>query len=245
MKKAVRVVAFALIVLPAFLLGFAWWKLQPQEQELSLPAHLVGIDSTAGRALLESAAYVADYEQLAAGFVPQSLISYCGVASAVAVLAALGMETTQSDFFTSEASQVRSRWQVALGGMSLIDLEGLLSAHQVDVVRTHGDDVTLDEFRRVLESNLSREGDFVLVNYQREALGQGRVGHISPIAAYDSATERVLILDTASYKYPYTWVPLDLIFAAMQESDTATGRARGYLEIGRLATSRALGAPGS
>ena len=89
MKKAVRVVAFALLVLPAFLLGFVWWKLQPQEQELPLPAHLVGIDSTAGRALLESAAYVADYEELTAGFVPQSLISYCGVASAVAVLAAV------------------------------------------------------------------------------------------------------------------------------------------------------------
>jgi hypothetical protein len=236
-KKVVRIVALAVLLLPAILMGIVWWKLQPRAQSLPLPEHLVEIDSVQGQALLESADHIADYDELAAAFVPQSLISYCGVASAVAALGALGTETTQTDFFTSEASQVRSRWQVALGGMSLIDLEGLLSAYQVDTERMHGDAMTLDEFRRVVESNLSREGDFLLVNYQREALGQGRVGHISPIAAYDSATERVLIMDTASYKYPHTWVPLDLLFAAMQEADNATGRARGYLEVGRAETS--------
>ena len=48
----------------------------------------------------------------------------------------------------------------------------------------------------------------MLVNYQREVLGQRRVGHISPVAAYDQASDSVLILDTATYNYPATWVPL-------------------------------------
>jgi hypothetical protein len=119
--------------------------------------------------------------------------------------------------------------------MSLTDLDGLLSAHQVDTGLTHGDAITLDEFRGVIASNLSKKGDFLLVNYQREALGQGRVGHISPLAAYDSASDRALIMDTASYKYPYTWVPVEMLFAAMQEADPATGSARGYSEIGQAA----------
>ena len=117
--------------------------------------------------------------------------------------------------------------------MSLADLDGLMSAHQVNTELTYGDRISVDEFRSVIESNLSREGDFLLINYQREILGQGRVGHISPIAAYDSASDRVLIMDTASYKYPYTWVTVDMLYASMQEADTATGSARGYIEIGQ------------
>jgi hypothetical protein len=194
----------------------------------------VAIGSAQGRVFLESADSVADYPKLADAFQTQELISYCGVASAVTVLNAMGSNATQDDFFTSEASQVRSRMQVALGGMSLVDLDGLLSAHQVNTELTHGDTITLKEFRNIIESNLSQEGDFLLVNYQREVLGQGPVGHISPIAAYDSSSDRVLIMDTASYKYPYTWVPVKMLFAAMQEVDTATGRARGYIEIGRV-----------
>ena len=232
MKKVLKIIALTLLVLPVAFGGYVWWKLQPQVQNLPLPAQLVGLDSTQGRALLESANSVADYRQLAAAFQSQELISFCGVASAVTVLNAMGRKTTQNDFFTPEVSQVRSRIQVTLGGMSLTDLDGLLSAHRVDTKLAHGDAITLDEFRHVLESNLSREGDFLLINYQREVLGQGRVGHISPIAAYDSASDRVLIMDTASYKYPYSWVPVEMLFAAMQEVDTATGRARGYIEIG-------------
>ena len=55
---------------------------------------------------------------------------------------------------------MRSRIQVTLGGMSLADLDGLLSAHQVDTGFTHGDTISLDEFRYVIVSNLSAEGDF-------------------------------------------------------------------------------------
>lgn len=235
MKKALKIIALTLLLLPAAFAGYVWWKLQPQVQNLPLPAQLVTIDSAQGRVFLESADSVADFPELANAFQAQELISFCGVASAVTVLNAMGRNTTQDDFFTSEVSNVRSRMRVALGGMSLIDLDGLLSAHQVGTELTHGDTITLKEFRNTIESNLSLKGDFLLVNYQREVLGQGRVGHISPVAAYDSASDRVLIMDTASYKYPYTWVPVEMLFAAMQEADTATGRARGYIEIGRAA----------
>lgn len=233
MKKALKVIALILLVLTASFASYVWCKLQPQVQNLPLPAHLVGIDSVQGLALLDSADSMADYRELAAAFQSQKLISYCGVASAVTVLNAMGRKTTQNDFFTSEANEVRSRIQVTLGGMSLADLDGLMSAHQVNTELTYGDTISVDEFRSVIQSNLSREGDFLLINYQREILGQGRVGHISPIAAYDSASDRVLIMDTASYKYPYTWVPVDMLYASMQEADTATGSARGYIEIGQ------------
>ena len=121
--------------------------------------------------------------------------------------------------------------QVTFGGMSLSDLAGLLAAHGMDVTKMHGDELTLEKFRQVIESNLAREGDYLLVNYQRQTLGQGRVGHISPLGAYDKNSDRVLIMDTADYKYPYTWVPLEALYAAMQEKDSSTGLTRGVIDV--------------
>lgn len=65
--------------------------------------------------------------------------------------------------------------------------------------------------------------------YQRELLGQDRVGHISPLAAYDR--DKVLILDTAAHKYPPTWAPVERLFAAMQTVDGSSGKMRGYVEV--------------
>jgi hypothetical protein len=62
----------------------------------------------------------------------------------------------------------------------------------------HADAISLDGFREIVRDNLQEPDNFVLVNYQREVLGQRRVGHISPIAAYDEESDLVLILDAAS-----------------------------------------------
>jgi len=90
----------------------------------------------------------------------------------------------------------------------------------------YGDELSLEAFRELVKSNLSRDGDFLLVNYQCEVLGQSRVGHISPVGAYSAASDQIQILDTADYKYPYTWAPLAALDEAMQEKDPASGRAR-------------------
>ena len=39
------------------------------------------------------------------------------------------------------------------------------------------------------------------MNYERAALDQNKSGHISPLAAYDEQTDKLLILDVAAYKY--------------------------------------------
>jgi glutathione gamma-glutamylcysteinyltransferase len=65
--------------------------------------------------------------------------------------------------------------------------------------------------------------------YSRRILGQTGSGHFSPIAAYDEVSDRVLILDTARFKYSTHWVPLPLLYQAMQPIDPDTGRPRGYM----------------
>lgn len=224
----------AALIAAALVLGlavFAWWKLQPHSDPQALPAALVSLQTDDGQRLLESADARADYAPLEDAFEPQSLASFCGVASSVTVLNAMGQHLSQETFFNQDTNVVRSRLRVIFGGMSLPELAALLEAHGADVTVHHADTSTPDAFRAAVETNLNRPNDFILVNYQREALGQGRVGHISPLAAYDRDTDKVLILDTASHKYPPTWAPLNLVFDAMNTVDTASGKTRGFLEV--------------
>jgi hypothetical protein len=231
MKRLLKIVgALALILLLAFV-GYVAYRLTPQQLDLPLPEKLVAIDTDAGRVLLESSDHAADYAVLAKTWEGQQLVSYCGVASGVAVVNALGQSANQFNFFNEYTDSVRSRVDVTFGGMSLPDLAGLLEARGLEVSKLHGDEVSLEEFRDLVKSNLSREEDYLLVNYQREVLGQGRVGHISPVGAYNAFGDQILILDTADFKYPHTWVPLAALYAAMQEKDSASGRARGLVEV--------------
>jgi len=69
------------------------------------------------------------------------------------------------------------------------------------------------------------------VNYSRRALRQTGDGHFSPIGGYHAGSDRVLVLDTARFKYPPHWVPVELLFAAMQAQDGATGQSRGWLGL--------------
>lgn len=44
----------------------------------------------------------------------------------------------------------------------------------------------------------------------------------------------VLILDVARFKYPPHWVPLTLLWEAMDTIDNATGHRRGFITVSRL-----------
>ncbi len=231
MKKFFAVVGVVVLAAVISFSGFVWWKLQPHPDPQPLPADLIALSTVEGEALLQEAEGRSDYDALSRSFESQELISYCGVASSVTVLNALGQETSQGDFFTPEASLVRPRRQVMFGGMSLLDLAALLAAHGTVTEVHFADGVSLDDFRAAVQRNLSDPDDYLLVNYQRGVLGQAPVGHISPLAAYDADTDRVLIMDTASYKYPPTWVPLPKLYEAMNTTDSSSGRARGYVEV--------------
>jgi hypothetical protein len=231
MKKVLIILGLMLATTALGLGGFAGWLLYPHDNPLPLPPSLVAATTTEGMERLADAEAVADYELLSRSFQAQSLASYCGVASSVAVLGAFGTPATQGDFFTDEASAVRSRFKVTFGGMSLPDLVGLLNAHGLKTSAHYADQFSVVEFRAAVEQNLATDEDFLLVNYQREALGQGRVGHISPLAAYDRETDTVLIMDTAAHKYPPTWVPIELLYAGMNTTDSASGKMRGYVEV--------------
>ena len=81
-----------------------------------------------------------------------------------------------------------------------------------------------------------------LVCYKLLFIGQSGNGHFSPIAAYHKKTQKVLILDTARFKYPSYFVSIDQLYSALNPLDTETGLSRGYflLSKGKLYSSQSL-----
>jgi hypothetical protein len=233
MEKILRIIIVGIVVVALGFIGLVGWFLYPHHNPQELPVSLLAATSPEGQARLNSAQASSDYESLAESFQAQSLASYCGVASSVSVLNALGANTSQFNFFTDEASQIRSQFAVMLGGMALPELAGLLNAYGLRVSVKHINEVSITEFRSAVKANLTNENDYLLVNYQRQGLGQGRVGHISPLAAYDEQTDSVLIMDTAAHKYPPTWAPLEALYSSMQTIDSATDKMRGYVEVSK------------
>lgn len=212
--------------------GLYCYVSNPTVDVQALPPGLIGLDTPGGQALLSGAAR-ADHPALTAAFQTQEKRSWCGVASAVVTLSALrGVPMAQSELFNNEASAVRSWWQVTFSGMSLDALAGLLRAHGVQATAHHADE-GLAAFTAAVRRNLATPGDYMIVNWRRDVIGEeGQVGHLSPISAYDPASEMVLILDVAAHVYPKTWVPISTLFAAMDTVDSDGGKKRGWVEVG-------------
>ena len=146
---------------------------------------------------------------------------------------------TPNNVFTDEA---KSRLEVLgkpipIGGESRSDfgfqlhqLAELLRSHDLDVeLRVVDDGADASAIRSELVGNLTAAGDYVLVNYARKALGQPGGGHISPLGAYDEASDSFLILDVNPNRAPWVWVAADDLIAAMRTFDTVENR--GYVLI--------------
>lgn len=114
------------------------------------------------------------------------------------------------------------------GGYQIRQLDELLKAHSLVTRLVIVDAQTAEaDIRRDLIDNLNRPGDVVIVNYQRAAVGQSGGGHISPLAAYDAATDSVLILDVNPSHYPWVWMPVSTLIKGMLTRDVTENR--GYI----------------
>jgi hypothetical protein len=230
--------------------AFGLLTLVARAETLPLSADLTDLNSEEGeKYLLESHALKAFFP-LSSNFVTQKTQSYCGVASTVMVLNALRAPApttpeyqpyhtfTQDNLLDEATDAILPRDVVARQGMTLDQLGGLIALHHpVAVEVKHAEDGGLEAFRTQARDYLAQKDRFVVVNYFRKALGQEAGGHISPLAAYDSETDRFLILDVARYKYPPVWVKASDLYAAMNTPDFANGgKTRGYVLVAKSET---------
>ncbi len=211
---------------------------------LPLPNNLTGFSTRDGEAYFGESDAREAYFPLAENFLTQKTQSYCGVASMVMVLNALGLPApevpeyapyrtfTQDNILSERTDAVLPRETLARQGMTLDQLGGILATQPVKAEVHHAADSSIDEFRKLASAYLREPGHFVLVNYLRKAMGEEVGGHISPLAAYDSKADLFLVLDVARYKYPPVWVKTADMFAAMNTPDAVNdNKTRGFVLV--------------
>lgn len=205
--------------------------------DLPLPNHLIALSSDAGQAMLSEADARTDYSPLKNHFVAQVHPAFCGPASAVMILNAMGLspgpdasvQYDQVNLFSARTEAVKSRAAIMSGGMSLKEFSDMLIAHDLNAERVHAWDSSVARFRADARAVLADDQRYILVNYLRSAIGQETGGHISPLAAYDAESDRFLIMDVSHDKYPPVWVRARDLFEAMKT--WPSNLTRGYVIV--------------
>jgi hypothetical protein len=222
----------------------ALWATSASAQTLPLPQNLINLNSSQGSALLQDSEALQSYWPLSIQFVTQKNQAFCGVASIVMVLNALGVPApttpefdpyktfTQDNVFTPATEKVLPQETLRKIGMTLDQIGGFISTYGVKAEVHHASDSSVADFRRLAKDYLSSPNRHVIVNYLRKTIGQEKGGHISPLAAYDADTDRFLLLDVARYKYPPVWISASELFAAMNTTDSDNqNRTRGFVLV--------------
>lgn len=208
-----------------------------------LPSDLVAFDSEEGRQLLGqalSAGTAGSFFPLIAQLHTQADPAWCGLGSLVTALNALGIDPQRPwkgpwrHFDEQLLICCKALEDAATDGLTLVEVGCLARCNGAEVTGVVAEADTLPRFRADLEASvLAPAGPFLIANYARPALGQTGSGHFSPLAAVHRGRDLALVLDVARFKYPPHWVPIERLWRAMTEVDSATGHARGWLVLAR------------
>jgi hypothetical protein len=236
MRRTIRAIAAStLAVVVLGVSGVGWYAFStPPEHHLTLSANLIDASSAEGMRLLANSSASVDYAQLLPYFVSQSRRGFCGVATASMLVNAALPHTeplTQPKLFATDLTGLRDNLAVTFGGMTLDQLAALLHSHGLAVQAVHASTSDVEAFRDVARATLGESRQFLAVNYDRHSLGQEGSGHISPVGAYSPQTDRLPVMDVASYKYPHTWVSVQDLWHAMNTVDPDSEQTRGYVII--------------
>lgn len=120
--------------------------------------------------------------------------------------------------------------QIRDGGYQLRQLDEMLGAHDLVTRLVVVDEQKSEaEIRTDLVANLRRAGDYVIVNYKREAVGQRGGAHISPLGAFDAESDSVLVMDVNPASATWVWMPMATLIRGMRSFDTVENR--GYILV--------------
>lgn len=212
-----------------------------------LPDDAIAFASPDGQRLFAealAAGGLGGYFALAEQFSTQSEPAFCGLGSLVVALNALAIDPGRLwkgpwRWFSEELldccvslDQVRTR------GIDLDTLACLARCNGAEATLVRDDSV--ETFRAAVARACASPGEVIVAAYDRAALGQTGAGHFSPIGGYHAASDHVLVLDVARFKYPPHWVPLPRLVAAMHTIDPDNGRMRGWVSLRRRESGHAV-----
>lgn len=203
-----------------------------------LPASCISFAGKEGKAVFREAldeGTLECYFSLAEQFRTQSEPAYCGLGSLVMSLNALGTDPKRVwkgpwRWIDEEMLDCCSPLEVIKqNGLTMPEFSCLAMCNGASISTKYAQQYTEQNLREDVEKCSRKEAGVVLVaSYNRAGLGQTGTGHFSPIGGYHPQRDLVLILDVARFKYPPHWVPLKLLYEAMIDVDTCTGKSRGW-----------------
>jgi len=216
----------------------------------SLPSTQVPFSSSEGRRLFQEALLggtLETYFFLAEQFRTQDEPTFCGLSTLAMVLNSLRIDPMRTWkgvwrwFNEQNLGCCMGPEEVRESGLNFDMFRCLASCNGADVVahRSPADhegraakEEYVKAFRAAVQSvSRSKDRECIVVCYCREALGQSGAGHFSPIGGYHEASDAVLILDVARFKYPPHWAPLADVAEAMSRVDPDTEKPRGFLQL--------------
>lgn len=208
-----------------------------------LPKSLTALSSSEGtRLLMESLTNqsAACYLSLVEHGMNQSDPAYCGLTSLVICLNAMAIDPQvrwrggwryfDEDVLLSMCGCL-SRERIRRVGISLGEFGQLATCHGVQIESKQPNVYTIDDFRSDLKTILCADSlcGQMVVSFDRSSLGQTGEGHFSPVGAYHTERDQVLILDVARFKYPHYWVDVKMLYKSMIPIDSATNESRGWV----------------
>jgi hypothetical protein len=202
------------------------------------------VDTDEGAVIFDDADVKGHFWTLCRYFISEKFMTYCGIASSVTVLNSLGVEApddaqiypykmfTQDNLFTDAVLRHRRPLDVEKGGNTLEQLASILRALDVEVETVFASSLDEGSCRQRLMDVLKSSTRRVIVDFDRQVLGQKGAGHFSPLAAYHSVQDRFLLMDVARYKLPPCWVKATALYQALSGIDSASRKSRGFLIVG-------------
>ncbi|CAN1270331.1 Glutathione gamma-glutamylcysteinyltransferase 1 [Linum perenne] len=184
--------------------------------------------------------------KLVSYFQTQSEPAYCGLASLSMVLNALAIDPRRKWkgpwrwFDESMLDCCEPLEKVKAEGISFGKVVCLARCAGAKVEAHRTSQSTIDDFRNHVIRCSSSDNCHVISSYHRGVFEQTGTGHFSPIGGYHAGKDMALILDVARFKYPPHWVPLRLLWEAMDKVDITTGHRRGFILLSRPQTEPGL-----
>lgn len=224
-----------------------------------LPAQCTDFGSKEGRQFFTEALTAGDmniYFKLAAQFLTQEEPAFCGLTTLVMTLNALEVDPGRvwkgpwRWYHESMLDCCKSLEQIKQTGINFEQFTCLARCNRLITEKTYAPSTessspavyrsALEKFRKTVIDCCQSENKVAIVSYDRRVVQQTGIGHFSPIAAYHRATDKVLIMDVARFKYPPHWIDLKSIFEAMRTLDDETGKPRGYAVLSLETNSKPL-----
>lgn len=120
-------------------------------------------------------------------------------------------------------------------GLTLKQLNQILSkVHKLKVKMVYvkkADEKSINKFRKIVKEVTSDNKKYLISNFDGHDLDLKTNGHISPIVAFDEASDSILVLDVAGHKNGWYWANISDFVKAMNTKDG--DKYRGYLVVSK------------